>query len=83
MVGLAVCIVYRVIKFPIRVIEPAKRNRVPDSSVGYPGTRHGPTKYRVKFYDYYCKVVEWDIMQLVCFAGYFLNFSFKIITITW
>ena len=42
MVGLAVCLVYRVIKCPIRVIEPAKWNRVPDSSVGY---RHGPTLY--------------------------------------
>ena len=25
----------------------------------------------------YCKVAEWDIMQLVCVAGYFLNFSFN------
>ena len=39
MVGLPVCLVYCVIKFPLRVIEPAKRNRVHDSSVGYPGTR--------------------------------------------
>ena len=44
MVGLPVCLVYRVIKFPIWVIEPAKRNRVLDSSVGYyPGTWHGPS----------------------------------------
>ena len=25
------------------------------------------------------KVVEWDMMQLVCTAGYFINFSFKCI----
>ena len=37
-------------------------------------------KYRVKCYDYYCKVVECDIMQLVCTAGYFLNVSFKAYT---
>ena len=33
--------------------------------------------YRIKYYDYYCKMVEWDIMQLVCIDVYFLNFSFK------
>ena len=34
--------------------------------------------YRIKYYDYnfYCKMVEWDIMYLVCIDGYFLNFSF-------
>ena len=26
---------------------------------------------------YYCKVVQWDIMELVCIAGYCLNDSLK------
>ena len=30
-------------------------------------------KYCVIYYDYYCKVVQWDIMKLVCIAGYFQN----------
>ena len=30
--------------------------------------------YRIKYYDY-CKMVEWDIMQLLCIDGYFLHFS--------
>ena len=35
-------------------------------------------KYRVKYYDYKKgKVVDWDMMQLVCIVGYFINFSFK------
>ena len=34
-------------------------------------------KYRVIYYDYYGKVVQWDIMKLVCIAGYCLNVSFK------
>ena len=34
-------------------------------------------KYRVKYYDYNGKVVEWDMMKLVCIAGYFINFSFN------
>ena len=38
------------IKFPIRVIEPAKRNRVHDSSVESPGTGHGPSP-SIKLYD--------------------------------
>ena len=29
----------------------------------------------VKYYD---KVVDWDMMKLVCIAGYFINFSFNI-----
>ncbi len=33
-------------------------------------------KYRVIYL--YCKVVQWDIMQLVCIAGYCINVSFKV-----
>ena len=54
MVGLPVCLVYLVIKFPIRVIEPAKWNRVHDSSVGYPGTRHGPNTSTYCFHIVLC-----------------------------
>ena len=32
--------------------------------------------YRVIYYDY-CKVVEWDVMEFVCIAGYVLNLSLK------
>ena len=35
------------------------------------------SKYHVKYYDYYCKVVHWDILQLMGIDGYFLNVSFK------
>ena len=34
-------------------------------------------KYRVIYYDYIIKVVQWDIMQLVCIAGYCQNVSFN------
>ena len=32
---------------------------------------------RIKYYGFYCKVVQWYSMRCVCIAGYFLNFSFN------
>ena len=33
--------------------------------------------FRVKYYDYVVKEVQWDTMYLVCIDGYFLNVSFN------
>ena len=45
------------------------------NSLSFAFTNSFLSKYCVKYYDY-CKVVQWDIMYLVCIDGGSVNFSF-------